>query len=282
VDAILGGLVAAAMWAVSTLSTSRSSKLIPPSSVLAGVMLVGAIITAPFALSSGVPEGLDLKTLAVVLASGLANLIGLLLSYSSLRVGKVGVVAPITSTQGAVAAVIAVLAGETIAPGSGLMLVLIAVGVALASLSSATDTVDGRDGASGALLAGVAAALFGFGLYTIGRVSADLPVAWVLFLQRFLGVLVVTSPLAALGRVRFTRQAFPFVLVSGVCEILGLIAFSIGAREGIAVASILSSQFAALAAVVAYFVFDERLRRVQVAGVTAIVVGVAVLTGLQA
>jgi len=34
--------------------------------------------------------------------------------------------------------------------------------------------------------------------------------------------------------------------------------------------------------VVAYFVFDERLRRVQVAGVTAIVVGVAVLTGLQA
>jgi len=163
-----------------------------------------------------------------------------------------------------------------------LMLVLIAGGVALASLSSATDTVDGRDGASGALLAGVAAALFGFGLYTIGRVSADLPVAWVLFLQRFLGVLVVTAPLAALGRVRFTRQAFPFVLVSGVCEILGLIAFSIGAREGIAVASILSSQFAALAAVVAYFVFDERLRRVQVAGVTAIVVGVAVLTGLQA
>jgi drug/metabolite transporter (DMT)-like permease len=282
VDAIWGGLVAAAMWAVSTLSTSRSSKLIQPSSVLGGVMLVGVVMTAPFALTSGVPEALDLDTLALVLASGLANVIGLLLAYTSLRIGKVGVVAPITSTQGAVAAVIAVLAGETIAAGSGLMLALIAIGVTLASLSSAKDAAGGRRDASGALLAGVAAALFGFGLYTIGRVSSDLPVAWVLFLQRLLGVLVLTVPLAALGRLRITRRALPFVLVSGVCEVLGLVAFSIGAREGIAVASILSSQFAALAAVVAYFVFDERLRRVQVVGVTAIVVGVAVLTGLQA
>lgn len=274
--------MAAAMWAVSTLSTSRSSKLIQPSSVLGGVMLVGVVMTAPFALTSGVPEALDLDTLALVLASGLANVIGLLLAYTSLRIGKVGVVAPITSTQGAVAAVIAVLAGETIAAGSGLMLALIAIGVTLASLSSAKDAAGGRRDASGALLAGVAAALFGFGLYTIGRVSSDLPVAWVLFLQRLLGVLVLTVPLAALGRLRITRRALPFVLVSGVCEVLGLVAFSIGAREGIAVASILSSQFAALAAVVAYFVFDERLRRVQVVGVTAIVVGVAVLTGLQA
>jgi len=274
--------VAAAMWAVSTLSTSRSSKLIQPSSVLGGVMLVGVVMTAPFVLTSGVPEALDLDTLALVLASGLANVIGLLLAYTSLRIGKVGVVAPITSTQGAVAAVIAVLAGETIAPGSGLMLVLIAIGVTLASLSSAKDAAGGRRDASGALLAGVAAALFGFGLYTIARASSDLPVAWVLFLQRLLGVLVLTAPLAALGRLRITRRALPFVLVSGVCEVLGLVAFSIGAREGIAVASILSSQFAALAAIVAYFVFDERLRRVQVVGVTAIVVGVAVLTGLQA
>ena len=281
-DAILGGLGAAAMWAVSTVSTSRSTKLVPPSSVLASVMLIGTIITAPFALASGVPEAFDAETLAWVVASGLANIVGLLLAYTSLRVGKVGVVAPITSTQGAVAALIAVLAGETIAPGSGLMLALIALGVALASLSSATDPAEGRGDGRSALLAGGSAALFGFGLYTIGRVSGDLPVAWVLFVQRLLGVLVLTVPMAALGRMRMTRRALPFVLLSGVCEIVGLAAFSVGARQGIAVTAILSSQFAALAAVVAYFLFDERLRRVQVVGVTAIVVGVAVLTSLQA
>ncbi len=281
-SAILGGLGAASAWAASTLSTSRSTKLIPPSSVLAGVMLVGVLVTAPFALASGIPEQLDLQTLALVLASGAANLAGLFLTYSGLRVGKVGVVAPITSTQGAVAAVIALIAGETVAPGTGLMLALIGVGVVLASLSSATDAADGRDDGRGALLAGGSAVLFGFGLFAVGRVSADLPVAWVLFPQRLLGLLVVAAPMAILGRVRMTRRALPFVLISGVGEVLGLVAFSLGSRAGIAVTSILSSQFAALAAVVAYFLFDERLRRVQVAGVTTIVVGVAVLTGLQA
>lgn len=281
-NAIPGGLGAASMWAASTLSTSRSSKLIPPSSVLAGVMLVGVVITAPFALASGVPEQLDLPTLALVLASGAANLAGLLLTYSGLRVGKVGVVAPITSTQGAVAALIALAAGETVAPGTGLMLALIAVGVALASLSSATDGAGRSGDGRGALYAGASAVLFGFGLFAVGHVSAELPVAWVLFPQRLLGLLVVSAPMALLGRVRMTRRALPFVLISGVGEVLGLVAFSLGSRESIVVTSILSSQFAALAAVVAYFLFDERLRRVQIAGVTAIVVGVAVLTGLQA
>jgi drug/metabolite transporter (DMT)-like permease len=282
VTAILGGLAAAAAWAASTLANSRSTKLIPPASALAGVMVVGAVITAPFALPSGVPDELRGAPLAWLVASAVANIVGLLFAYSALRVGKVGIVAPVNSTQGAVAALIAVLGGETLAAGAGLMLVLIAVGVALASLSSASGSADRREDGHAALLAGTAACLFGFGLYAVGRASADLPVAWVLFLPRLLGVVLLTLPLLVLGRLRMTRRALGFVLLAGVCEVVGLAAFSIGAREGIAVTAILSSQFAALAAVVAYYLFDERLRRVQVVGVAAIVVGVAVLTGLQA
>jgi drug/metabolite transporter (DMT)-like permease len=63
--------------------------------------------------------------------------------------------------------------------------------------------------------------------------------------------------------------------------VLGLVAYNVGARDGIAVAAVLSSQFAAMAAVAAYVVFRERLARVQVAGVVVIAIGVAVLTGLQ-
>jgi drug/metabolite transporter (DMT)-like permease len=95
-------------------------------------------------------------------------------------------------------------------------------------------------------------------------------------------VVVVTVPLALLGRLRMTRRALPLVLASGVLEILGIVAYSIGARHGIAVAAVLSSQFAAMAAVAAYLVFRERLARVQVAGVAVIAVGVATLTALQA
>lgn len=279
--AILGGLGAATMWAASTLSTSRSSKIVTPATVLACVMTIGVALAAPAALAEGVPAAMRGPDLAWLVASGLANLLGLLLAYSALRAGKVGVVAPITSAQGAAAAVIAILAGERIAPGSAPMLALIAVGVALASLSGSGGAGAGRDRRA-PLLAGGAAALFGLGLYASGRLANDLPLAWILFVPRLIGAVVFALPMALLRRVRLRRAAVPYIALSGVCELLGLASFTLGAREGIAVAAILASQFAALAAVFAYALFGERLRRVQVAGVAAIVVGVAVLTGLQA
>jgi drug/metabolite transporter (DMT)-like permease len=281
VTAILGGLGAATMWATSTLSTSRSTKIVSPSTVLACVMAIGAALAAPAAFASGVPPALRGVNLLWLLVSGVANLLGLLLAYSALRIGKVGVVAPITSAQGAAAAIIAILAGERIAPGSGPMLALIALGVALASLSG-TESANLDHDRRAPLLAGAAAALFGLGLYASGRLSNELPLAWILFVPRLVGVLVFALPMALLGRVRLRRAAVPYIVLSGVCELLGLAAFTLGARGGIAVAAILASQFAALAAVSAYVLFGERLRRIQVAGVAAILVGVAVLTGLQA
>ena len=79
-----------------------------------------------------------------------------------------------------------------------------------------------------------------------------------------------------------TRTALPLVIVSGLCEVVGFASFAVGSRHGIAVSAVLASQFAALSAIGAYFLFGERLTRVQLAGVAAIVFGVAVLTASQA
>jgi drug/metabolite transporter (DMT)-like permease len=97
-----------------------------------------------------------------------------------------------------------------------------------------------------------------------------------------LGVLAVALPLVALRRIRLTRAAVPFVLCSGACEVAGFAAYALGSRHGIAVAAVLASQFAAVAAVAAYVLFHERLTRVQLAGVVAIAGGVATLTARQA
>lgn len=280
--AILGGLGAAVFWSVSTLATSRSTKIVSPTTVLAWVMTIGAALVAPIAFATGVPDALGGEELAWLVTSGLANLYGLLLSYSSLRIGKVGIVAPITSAQGAGAALIAVIAGEHIAGGSGAMLAIIAVGVMAASVSGAAHEAEERGNGRAVVLASGSALLFGLGLYASGRLAGDLPIVWVVFVPRLVGALTFALPMALLGRVRITRRSLPFVLASSVCEIVGLAFFLVAAREGIAVAAILGSQFAALAAVAAYFLFGERLRRIQVAGVVAIVVGVSVLTGLQA
>jgi drug/metabolite transporter (DMT)-like permease len=64
--------------------------------------------------------------------------------------------------------------------------------------------------------------------------------------------------------------------------VAGFALFALGARHGIAVSAVLASQFAAISAIAAYVLFHERLARLQLAGVVAIVCGVTVLTVLQA
>jgi len=282
VTAIVGGLSAALMWAISALCISRSTRMIPPVALLGWVMLVGAVISAPFALGQGVPEGLGANQVLLLVVTAIGNTTGAMLVYSSLKHGKVGVVAPITSAQGAAAAVIAVAAGEQIATGAAIALGAIVIGVVLSGMSrSEPPESDYREGLAVVLAIG-AALFFGLGLFAMGRLSEDLPVAWIVFPSRLLAVLVVTVPLALTGRLRMTGDAAPLVAASGLLEVGGVVAYTIGARHGIAVAAVLGSQFAAIATLLAFFLFRERLARVQLIGVVIIAFGVAVLTGLQA
>ena len=191
-------------------------------------------------------------------------------------------IAPISSTEGAVAAIIAVVAGETLGVWTALALVVIALGVVLAARPPAEPEEAGHDDPRAALLALAAALAFGAGLYATGRASLDLPIAWAVLPPRLLGVLFVTIPLDLSGRLRLTRQAVPFVVASGLAEVAGFVSYAIGARHGIAIAAVLASQFAALAAVGAALLFKERLTRAGVAGVVVIAVGVAVVSALQA
>jgi uncharacterized membrane protein len=280
--AMVGGLGAAIAFAVATLTASRSARMIGAPSVLGWVVLTGFCIVVPWLALEGLPGGLDRRSVAFLVLSGAGNVVGLLLAYSALRVGKVAIVAPIISTEGAIAALIAVLAGEHVAEGSGVALVAIAVGVVLAAIAGDGDALHERMTWRVPAYATTAACAFAVSIYSTGRASADLPIAWAVLPPRLLGVLVVALPLALSSRLRLTRSALPLVVASGIAEVAGFASFAMGARHGVAVAAVLASQFAGIAAVAAYVLFRERLSRVQLVGVTTIVVGVAVLTWLQA
>jgi drug/metabolite transporter (DMT)-like permease len=291
--AILGGLGAAAAWAISTLCSSRSSRMIEPRSVVAGVMLVGLVITAPIATLKGIPSQLDASSGAWLVISGAGNVVGLVLTYHALRIGQVVLVAPLVSTEGAIAAVLALLAGETLAPGVGVALAIIAAGVCVAAIPpSARSEPRVRDAghpaaavahpAAAAVLAMLAAGTFGLSLYATGKAAATLPASWVVLSARVIGTITLAVPLAAAGRLQLTRRALPLVVASGVCEVLGFFSYTAGARDGIAVAAVLSSQFAAIAAVAAYLLFGERLSRIQLGGVIGVIAGVALLSVLRA
>ncbi|HEY3727258.1 MAG TPA: DMT family transporter [Solirubrobacteraceae bacterium] len=281
--AILGGLGAAVAWALSTLCSSRSSRLIAPLSVVAWVMLVGLVVAAPPAALDGIPRALHGSTLVWFVLAGAGNVIGLVLTYHALRLGQVALVSPLVSTEGAIAAVIAIVAGESLAPGVGVTLGLIAAGVCLASVSRpAVAAEDAYRHPVVVALAAAAALAFGASLYATGRAGTSLPASWVALSARLFGVVALTLPLALRGRLQLTRRAAKLVAASGVAEVVGFYSYTLGSRHGIAVAAVLSSQFGALSLLGAYVLFGERLTRLQLTGVAGVIVGVAVLSGLRA
>jgi drug/metabolite transporter (DMT)-like permease len=280
--AVLGGLGAAVAWACTMLTASRASPLIGSWSTLAWVMLTGLLVVGPVALAQGRPEALDGGAVTWLAVAGFGNITGLLLVYTALRIGKVGVVGPISSSEGAVAAVIAVLAGETLGAWTGVALLIVAIGVFLASRPPVEEEEPGKDDPRAVWFALGAALAFGAGLYATGRASIDLPISWAVLPPRLLGVLLVTIPLAAAGRLRLTRAAVPYVVASGLAEVVGFVSYAIGARHGIAVTAVLASQFAAIAAIGAAVLFKERLSRTGIFGVVVTAIGVALVSALQA
>jgi len=280
--AILGGLAAAAFWTVTTLCSARSSRMIGAVSVLAWVMITGLVVTGPMAAVEGLPKNLDRTIVAWLVLSGVCNVGGLVCAYEALRLGKVGLASPVISTEGAIAAVIAVVAGEALGLPRGVALAVIAIGIVAVAAGSAGEEAPGHHDIRAALFAGAAALSFGLGLYSTGRVSSDVPLVWAVLPPRIIGVVAVAIPLALSKRLRLTRRAAVLVVTSGLCEVGGYFAFAFGARHSIAVTAVLGSQFAVLAAIVAYFLFGEKLGRLRIAGVVLTALGVAALSALQA
>jgi drug/metabolite transporter (DMT)-like permease len=278
VIAIAGGLGAAFAWALATLCSARASRTIGAVPTLAWVMLVGLVPAVAVVLVAGghAPQGSEIGWLAL---SGLGNVAGLGLVYAAMRRGQVGVVAPISSTEGAVAAAIAIVLGEHVSPGMGAALALAVAGVVLVAAAYGTA---GRTRPSAVAFACCAAAAFGASIYATGRVSQDLSVAWAMLPARAVGVAFVTLPLLALRRLSGPGPATRLVVVTGLAEILGFALYAVGARHDIAVAAVLASQFAALAVIGSVVLYRERLTRWQTVGIVLIAIAVAVLSALGA
>jgi drug/metabolite transporter (DMT)-like permease len=319
VVAILGGLGAAFAWAASGLFSSRSSRVIDPSIVVAWMAIVGLILIGPFVVASGVPTRLDASAAGWLALAGAGNITGLLAIYVAYREGAaVVLIAPLVATEGAIAAVIAFVGGEHVSVGVGVSLLVIAVGVSLtavppagaredppmpgidplpvprpvspagaaaaaAAAAPATATRGGEHSGRVLALAALAAISFGFSLYATGHVSSKLPLSWVILPARAVGVALVALPLLAAGRLhpRLLAPAWPLVLGAGACEVIGFASYTLGARHDVAVAAVVACQFAAISAIVAFLLWGERLGRLQLGGVIVLLVGISVLSGLR-
>jgi len=287
--AILCGLGTACLWAVTTLASARASRLIGPAPTLGLVMLLGLLVAVPaIALTSPLPP-LGPTEIGWLALAGFGNVIGLFLQYRGFRTGQVGVVATIVSTEGAIVALLAIALGEPVVSGLIVAMAIVATGAVLASSGPASA---GRSsGASrsrepdatrrATVYAAAAAGIFGLSLYAVGRVGAELPIAWAILPARLAGTVVITLPLGLRGGLRTDRAAMPAVVLTAIAEVAGVVVFALGARSSIAVTAVLASQFAVVSAVAALILFREQLAPRQWVGVATTAVGVALLGVLQ-
>lgn len=274
--AVIAGITVALIWSVATIASARASRMVGAPSALAAVMTVGLLASVPLLLVA--PEGPAEIGIHVpwLLVAGGANIVGLLLNYTALTRGNVSIVAPIAATEGAIAATIAILAGEPVTAVLALALSVVVVGVVLTAWGPEGDEASGRPGGPVFLAMAVGSALlFGISLYAVGHASQFVPGAWIVAAGRVLGVLFVALPLLLAGRLRLTRAVLPLVVLCGFAEVAGFLTITWGAQDSIAVTSVLSSQFAVIVPLISMTVFRERLLRHQLLGAFLTGIGVA-------
>ena len=279
---VVGGAIAALSWGLSSLAASRSGRLIGATVVVAWVMLIGLVLAIPLVLQEGLPAEITFRQGCFWTLSSVGSVVALLLDYRALRVGRVAIVQPIVSCEGAAAAIFGVAYGEPLSILQGALLAIVVVGVAAASRAprNPTDKAAARDDRQAVSLALAAALLFGASLFAMGVAGRSLPVSFILLGVRACGTVVVALPLILGGRLTMSRRAVPLVAVSGVLEIAGLVAYTWGASDAIAITAVVSSQFAVVGVVGGLLLFGERITRLQVTGIVATIAAVTVLGAL--
>jgi drug/metabolite transporter (DMT)-like permease len=207
--------------------------------------------------------------------AGLAGALGLLMFYSALASGKMGIAAPVSAVLTAMLPV-SFSAFSAGLPNSvqlaGFILALLAIGL----ISRPERTIGPPEGLRLAALAGC-----GFGLFFI-LISRVHPGAtfWPLASARFSAVLIMV----VVARLRLQPlvpgiAVAPLVVLAGSLDAIGNAFFVLAAHSGrLDVAAILSSFYPAATVLLAALLLRERVTRIQMVGIVLVLLAVPLIS----
>lgn len=270
------GALAALMWGLGALISVRQVRELGPGGSLLWMMTLGLLAVSPLLAVVDVP---DVSTSAWVYGAlaGVGYVVGTGCWFGAVRRGRVSLVTPIVSTDGAVAAVISIAAfGESVTGGVAAALVIVVAGIVVTSLRPGA----GREGgsATAAIPFALGAALgYGFSFVAAGEAS-DLGVVWAVWASRAAATAIVVPAALALRFVVVPSRRtlwLPFVVM--LSDVLGFAAFIRGSSSSVAITSVLASQYAIVAVLGGMLAYRERLTPLQAAGIATTLVGVGVL-----
>ncbi|MGI5492154.1 EamA family transporter [Microtetraspora malaysiensis] len=243
------------------LATRRSRVLaVVVISQLGGLVLVCALMPV-------LPGEVSPAALLWGMASGVAGAAGVVLFYRGLASGMMSVVAPTTATTSmAVPVLFGLIQGER--PSVTAM-----VGIALGLLAVLLVSRDSAAGPSGARLGPIVSALAsgaGFGgFFLLLKLAPAGSGLWPLAGARIASIsLVVLLALVSRRTLRPIPGALPVTIAAGVLDMAANILYLLAVRGGmLSLVAVLVSLYPASTLLLARYVLDERLNRVQIAGV---------------
>jgi drug/metabolite transporter (DMT)-like permease len=285
------GLLASLAWGVTDLAGALAARRLGSVGVLAGTQITSLAILVAIALANtSLLSESALPGFATGLGLGVVAAVAYLSFYTALRIGPISVVSPVVAAYGGLTVVLAVIfRGESLGPVQALGALIATTGIVLTGL-----VLDGR--ATRLVGRGVGIALITMVLFAVLTIALAAPIqehGWLPVMlgsrltNTLIGVLLLAaalrSPDGRLGTLLgppggLDRRAVALVLVAGVGDLLGFVAYTIGLEISLTWLVGLASSFGpAIAVLVAVAFLGERVRPSQWTGLAMLAGGLVVL-----
>lgn len=251
---------------------SRSTKLV---TVLVISQVVGSLAILP-QLFSGDPVPNWTSALFWGVSGGLATAVAVSSLFKALAIGTMGVVAPITSLSVLVPVAVGLATGDRVSWVVVVGLTLAVVGTVAAGGPEVRNPTPGH-GTKPLVLAVVAALAFGFANLSVALGSAHNVTTTLV--SNALTVLVVYVAAAVVLRTlpRVSGKPLLGTVAIGLLGIAAMVCFALASTLGaLTVVAVLASLYPVVTVLLSRRLLGERLKRIQVAGIIAVFVGVAV------
>lgn len=206
--------------------------------------------------------------------AGVMGLLGLVGFYTALATGQMGIVAPISSLSAVVPVTIGLVQGEQPSTMQLAGIVVALIGIILASGPELNGKVDPRP----VFLALFAAVTFGFAVYFMAQGALINPTMTVAAMRAVQVSMVVALFLAVRSFGGLIKRDVPMLATIGACDAGANVLYTFAASLGLlSVVSVLGSLYPIVTVLLAWWIHNERLMRIQYVGIAITFSGVALL-----
>ena len=284
---ILLGLTAALSWGLADYFAAVASRRTGSFRVVLGFHLVAVVLLALVLVGTGETlSDVSRGDLAWFMFLGLLGALSYVAFYRALAIGPISIVSPIVSAYAAVTVVCAVLiGGERLGGGETAAIVVVLLGVLLASSDLAQLGALERIVLLGILLALATAVLIGVFVYGVAYFSAEYGWLVPIVLARGFSTLFLVAVSLRGGEWRFPDRSprlLTTIALIAVVDTVGYVAFNFGVRHAdTSVVATAAAPYSVVPIVAGVVLLHERPRATQWSGVALVIAGL-ILLGLSA